>query len=335
MGYAGYSPGLRTEGPKTPLEETLRALPPESAKACLDLMETLLRNVIQHPSEEKYRKIRLTNEKISKTITTVPGAVDSLVLMGWEQQDENLVLPMATKLDFPSSVNKVLEAKGWYAKKEAQARGARTMVGDNPPVPTAPAKPAAQMNLRELREGGIAAATPAQAPTPTPAQAPAPADPPKQAGGDKWACPQCTFENEASSSKCEMCDVQKPGAAAAPVSAEAPKSAPIKSANNFERKLDVAQVAQQNSNDVSDLRELRKQQYKEAEKQGFKGDEYKRPASTSNGSTASSGGWFDGWFGSGSSSSNNKPQGGGGGNRDGKPRMKTINDLPKPVRRGG
>eukprot|EP00746_Dinoflagellata_sp_MGD_P141483 gnl/MRDRNA2_/MRDRNA2_74582_c0_seq4.p1 gnl/MRDRNA2_/MRDRNA2_74582_c0~~gnl/MRDRNA2_/MRDRNA2_74582_c0_seq4.p1 ORF type:complete len:306 (+),score=97.22 gnl/MRDRNA2_/MRDRNA2_74582_c0_seq4:129-1046(+) len=305
MGYAGYSPGLRTDGPKTPLEEALRSLPPEKAKEALDLMETLLRNVIQNPTEEKFRKIRLTNEKISKAITTVPGAVDSLVLMGWQQQDENLILPKELKLDFPNSVNKVLEAKGDLAKAEARSRAARTLTGDQPPVAAAPQKvEPAQQSLQEIRAQQYKTA----------ASVPAPAEIPS-------ACPAA------------------PQAAAAPaVTTEAaPKGAPIKSANNFERKGDAAAAAKQGADDLNDLRNLRKQQYKDFENDpnARKGEAYQRPASTSNGSASSGGGWFDGWFGSGSSSSNNKPQGGGGGERDRKPRMKTINDLPKPVRRGG
>merc|ERR1719326_1101957 len=135
-------------------------------------METILRNVIQNPTEEKFRKIRLTNEKISKAITSVPGAVNSLVLMGWQQQEENLILPKEVKLDFPNHVNKVLEAKGNFAKAEARAKGARTLVGDQPPVAPAPKKDDPQTSLRDLRsQQGLAAQVPEQAP----------AEPPKNA----------------------------------------------------------------------------------------------------------------------------------------------------------
>lgn len=302
MGYAGYSPGLRTDGPKTPLEEALCSLPPEQAKATLDLIETLLRNVIQHPTEEKFRKIRLSNERISKAISTVPGAVDSLVLMGWEQQDDDLVLPKDLRLDFPNSVNKVLEAKGHFAKAESRAKAARTLVGDDPPIAAVPPVAPAQQSLQQIRAQQQNASTPAPGPAAVP---------------DAAACPAATQ-----------------GSAAGTTAPAAPKSAPIKSANNFERKGDAAK---QGGDDLNELRNLRKQQFKDFEKDpnARKGEEYQRPASTSYGSSSSGGGWFDGWFGSGSSSSNNKPQGGGGGQRRDRPMMKTINDLPKPVRRGG
>merc|ERR1712224_731627 len=117
-------------------------------------------------------------------------------------------------MGFPNHVNRVLEAKGWFAKAEARARGARNLAGDQPPVAAAPQAPAAQMNLQQLREqqknGG------------TSAPSPAPADLPKEAAHDTCA-------------------------AAAPVpntspntSAQAPKSAPLKSAFDFEKKNDVA-----------------------------------------------------------------------------------------------
>jgi hypothetical protein len=250
--------------------------------------------------------------------------------MGWQQEEDNLVLPKGVKLDFPNHVNKVLEAKGHFAKTEARAKGARNLVGDQPPVAAAPQKPEAQMNLREIREQGTNGGTSVPSP--------APADVPEKAAGDTWTCPQCTFVNHASIAQCEMCEQQRPGAAAVAMpkqDTEAPKSQQ-KSAFDFERKTDAAQVAKQNVTNVDDLRELRKQQYKDFSKDpnAWKGEQYQKPASTINGSGSSGGGWFDGWFGSGSSSSNNKPQGGGGGERKG-PRMKTLNDLPKPVRRGG
>ena len=51
---------------------------PEVLTSCLTVMETLLTNIIKSPDEVKYRKIRLSNEKIKQSIGQVEGAIDFL-----------------------------------------------------------------------------------------------------------------------------------------------------------------------------------------------------------------------------------------------------------------
>lgn len=47
------------------------------------------------PKEEKYRKIRLSNEKIRATIVDVPGGVDLLLALGWarDETEDALIIP--------------------------------------------------------------------------------------------------------------------------------------------------------------------------------------------------------------------------------------------------
>merc|ERR1719471_2486189 len=100
MGYAGYAPGAnsRMKDQATPLEQALRALPLDRALETLELIEKLTRNVVRNPGEEKFRRIKLSNPKISAAITEVPFAVDVLKEMGWVEDGDGLSLPPSVRL---------------------------------------------------------------------------------------------------------------------------------------------------------------------------------------------------------------------------------------------
>jgi len=123
MGYGGYAPGAnsRMEGPRSDLEQALRAMPLDKADESLEIMEKLTRNVVSNPGEEKFRKIKLTNKKINDTITAVPGAVPALREMGWRDSSSDgepvLVLPAGVRLEFQETVVKIIEAKDFYKKE--------------------------------------------------------------------------------------------------------------------------------------------------------------------------------------------------------------------------
>mmetsp|Transcript_16573 Transcript_16573/g.54114 ORF Transcript_16573/g.54114 Transcript_16573/m.54114 type:complete len:189 (-) Transcript_16573:1696-2262(-) len=103
---------------KTALERALGALPPTAAaEKALDTINTLTRNVVQK-QEEKYRTVKLSNPKIQELLVRVPGAVDAMKVMGWvEEEGELLVLPAGVKLSM-SEVRAIEDAK--IAQKKAQ-----------------------------------------------------------------------------------------------------------------------------------------------------------------------------------------------------------------------
>jgi len=119
MGYAGYSPGGNSRMPDalTPLQEALRSLPLAEAAETLALMDKLTRNIVRNPGEAKFRKINLTNEKIKKAITDVPNAVDALKEMGWQQEDDFLVLPATVHLAHEVHVIGIIDAQDFYKTK--------------------------------------------------------------------------------------------------------------------------------------------------------------------------------------------------------------------------
>lgn len=59
----------------------------EKSSACIETLTKYLENIIQHPDEEKYRKIRRTNRIFSEKIQPVEGALDFLFAAGFTEQE--------------------------------------------------------------------------------------------------------------------------------------------------------------------------------------------------------------------------------------------------------
>jgi len=127
MGYAGYAPGNRVADKLTPFHQALRSLPLDKAQETLELIEKLTRNVIRNPGEEKFRRINLSNPKISAAITDVPFAVDLMREMGWAQDADALLLPPSVHLVHEREVVGIIDAKDHY-KKEVENERRRQMV---------------------------------------------------------------------------------------------------------------------------------------------------------------------------------------------------------------
>ena len=56
---------------------------------------------VVNPTDDKYRRLRLSNPKIATTIVGVPGAVDALLAMGWQYDAADadfLVCPKGVKV---------------------------------------------------------------------------------------------------------------------------------------------------------------------------------------------------------------------------------------------
>lgn len=142
MGYYGLGPGMRVADQLTPLEAALRSIPMGNWQATLDIMEKLFRNITQNPREEKFRKIKLTNPKISDNITSISGALEALLYVGFVMSPEEegsdvmvLTLPANIKFTMPEHVNKIIDAKHFYKKEEEKERVARGLsrVAAGPP----------------------------------------------------------------------------------------------------------------------------------------------------------------------------------------------------------
>ncbi|XP_064488822.1 UBX domain-containing protein 6-like [Ornithodoros turicata] len=75
--------------------------PREKVKVCVDTLVKCLSNVLEHPDEEKYRRLRLSNKVMQQKVLPLEGALDFLHAAGFvkmvlpheEGQDEFLVFP--------------------------------------------------------------------------------------------------------------------------------------------------------------------------------------------------------------------------------------------------
>jgi hypothetical protein len=90
----------------------------------LEIMDKLVRNTVRNPSDEMFRKIRLSNPKIAASITDVEGAVNALTEMGWVSENEEMVLPPNVRLVHERDVVGILNAQDFY-KKEAENEAKR------------------------------------------------------------------------------------------------------------------------------------------------------------------------------------------------------------------
>lgn len=84
-------------------------------------MNKLARNAAQNPAEEKYRKVRLTNEKIAALLVAVEGAKEAMIEMGWVEEGEFLVLPAGVQLAFNKEVRDIEDAKMKLKKAQEHA----------------------------------------------------------------------------------------------------------------------------------------------------------------------------------------------------------------------
>ena len=76
-----------------------------------DILGRLLNNIIREPENIKYRKVRMNNPKIESLLLNANGAFDVLFSVGFEENDENLILPLAAPMNvikaFESAISKL------------------------------------------------------------------------------------------------------------------------------------------------------------------------------------------------------------------------------------
>ena len=74
---------------------------PSRLGVAVQVMSKLVRNTAVSPSEDKFKRIKLTNSKVKTTIVDTTGGVPSLLAMGWvydEADKEFLMLPKGVQM---------------------------------------------------------------------------------------------------------------------------------------------------------------------------------------------------------------------------------------------
>ena len=85
------------------------------------VMSKLVRNAAVQPSEDKFKRIKLSNSKVKTTIVDTTGGVPSLLAMGWvydEADKEFMILPKGTQM----TMKEVSQALRWLKHRHTGNR---------------------------------------------------------------------------------------------------------------------------------------------------------------------------------------------------------------------
>jgi len=305
-----------------------------------ETLNKVLSNIVANPAEPKFRTLKKENKLVSEKLSRSTGAISTLLALGFEDTGAAYVCPSGADLGPHSEVVDLLEcilaSRGSDQATTASpsTAAAATATATAAAAATATASAAAASSRPSVGSAAAAAAPGAfmrrdesekkrdehlgQLEAVRAAQRAQFADGGGSAGALRAAAPVAQE--------------------AAPVSSpDAKKKPPVKSAFDFENRGKKEQQQNKAVESLEDLRRAQKEKFKDfqSDPDARKAAAYQAPPSVAPGGKAdqSWGDWFGGMFGGSSSGSS----GGGGGGRpsdDRKPKMKTINDLPKPVQRG-
>ena len=70
------------------LAESLEKSTPKDKEATLSTLKEIFDNIIQHPNDDKYRQIKLTNKRFSSIMWRYPAAVNVMKMSGWEEDGD-------------------------------------------------------------------------------------------------------------------------------------------------------------------------------------------------------------------------------------------------------
>ena len=71
------------------LDELVTSLSPEDREATLSTLRRIFDNIIQHPNDNKYRQIKLTDEPFSSKVWQYPAGEELMKMSGWIVEDDH------------------------------------------------------------------------------------------------------------------------------------------------------------------------------------------------------------------------------------------------------
>ena len=74
------------------LDKIAASLSPEDLQATLSTLRKIFDNIIQHPIDDKYHQIKLTNKTFSSKVWRHPACEELMKMSGWVVEDDNLKL---------------------------------------------------------------------------------------------------------------------------------------------------------------------------------------------------------------------------------------------------
>lgn len=139
------------------LDKVLRAVQGWEA---LETAALLCKNAALCPKEAKYRRVRLANGRVARTIGATAGAVEAMLALGWERRTEAtaagteeavLVLPEGAKVTM-EQVRAIEENKDWVKRELDRALRTRATGGGRAVDPTLKAQLEADKQERAAAE---------------------------------------------------------------------------------------------------------------------------------------------------------------------------------------
>jgi len=321
-------------------EELLSAidqeLSPEQSRETYDTLLKVLSNIVKHPAEQKYRSLKKDNKIVAEKLSRSPSAISVLLALGFEDDGSLYRCPLEADITILGETVDILECI--LASRETDS-APTTAAPSGRPTPTSTGSPASLASPASGPSKATATSTKGFA----------------RRSDEERRREEHARELEAARAAHRAQFAEGGGAAAAlragaasPASgAASPSSASVSSGkapaakpdkkSAFEFQSRAKQEAEK-ANAANSLEELRRQQREkfkefEADPNARQAAVYQQPPAVAPGGKVdgSWGDWFGSFFSGGSSGSSGNN--GGGDERKG-PRMKTINDLPKPVQRG-
>ena len=114
--------------------------PAPKQAACVELLSRIVKNVQEHPGEEKYRRVKATNEAFKTRVSSCKGGEEFLLAAGWRSETieftRHLVLPATYDQEVLDVAARLLdkcsqavsekaqrhEREQWLAKNEGELR---------------------------------------------------------------------------------------------------------------------------------------------------------------------------------------------------------------------
>ncbi|KAJ1636887.1 hypothetical protein T492DRAFT_834973 [Pavlovales sp. CCMP2436] len=121
---------------------TLAASAPEARGPCVETVRLLLSNILEHPTEAKYRRVKTSNPRFSAAVLAVAGGRELLLAAGFVQDGDALLLPDGAGVHAARGVLAALRNGGVPVPAAPQSAVASQPA---PPLPAsaAPSAPAA------------------------------------------------------------------------------------------------------------------------------------------------------------------------------------------------
>ena len=65
------------------IDQIVKSLKSEDLRATLSTLSKIFDNAVQHPNDDKYRQIKLTNKKFSNEVWRYPACEELMKMSGW------------------------------------------------------------------------------------------------------------------------------------------------------------------------------------------------------------------------------------------------------------